>query len=236
MISHPDVLQPKTKEIHYYDLDFHRGEPWYRAHFPLRKRMDTLREESRTAVLTGESSPYYFSHPQCPSKIKSHIPEARFIVLLRNPIERAYSHFQHNCRLGWETLSFEKALEAEEERICEDRRLFKELHDHKGHQFGKFSYRERGKYVESLKRWYALFPPNQFLIIESSRFFGAPEETLASVNTFLGLKDFNYGITLKSNAGEYSPIEDGLRDKLSRYFDPFNQQLYNLIGQDFGWK
>ena len=104
LVSHPDISPATTKELHYFDINFSKGIQWYKEQF----------NDER---IIGEASPYYIFHPLCPKRIFDIIPEVKIIVLLRNPVERAYSHYWHEIRLGKENLSFEDAISEESSRI-----------------------------------------------------------------------------------------------------------------------
>ena len=100
LIQHPQIVPSSKKEVHFFDLNFHLGQSWYEKHFP----------EVSDNILTGEASPYYIFHPLCPKRIFDYDPSVKLIVILRNPIDRAYSHYRHIVRLGHEPLKFEDAL------------------------------------------------------------------------------------------------------------------------------
>jgi Sulfotransferase domain len=113
---HPAITGPSWKEVSYFDRHYARGEAWYRGNFPNR-----LRARDK---LVGEASPSYLFHPLGPERARALVPEARLVALVRNPIDRALSHYHHEVALGRERLSFEEALEAEERRLLgEDERL-----------------------------------------------------------------------------------------------------------------
>src|SRR5436189_26280 len=99
---HPQVTGPSFKEVSFFDRHYARGERWYRAHLPVRRR-----------AVVGEASPSYLFHPLAPERVARMLPEARLIALLRNPVDRAFSHYQHEVALGREQLSFEDALAGE---------------------------------------------------------------------------------------------------------------------------
>src|SRR3954470_22907026 len=119
--QHPQVLPAVLhKGVHYFDTSFGRGLDWYRGHFPTRAAARRVAEavgvpEGR--VITGESSPYYMFHPMAGRRIAATLPDARLIILLRDPVERAYSAFTHESARGFEDLSFERALAVEQERL-----------------------------------------------------------------------------------------------------------------------
>ena len=119
LCAHPSV-QPAVlnKGIHYFDTNHEQGTAWYRSHFPSEPYKAYLRRRRGVErVLTGEGSPYYFFHPLAPGWIAEELPEARFVVMLRDPVGRAYSQYQHEVARGFEALAFEEALEEEEERL-----------------------------------------------------------------------------------------------------------------------
>ncbi len=147
---HPAITGPSWKEVSFFDRHWWRGEAWYRGQFPL-----------RTADrLVGEASPSYLFHPLAPERARSLVPDVKLIALLRNPVDRAYSQYQHEVALGREPLSFEDALAEEEgrtrgevERLVADPRAFSRAWwDH--------TYAARGRYAEQLERWLTVFPPS----------------------------------------------------------------------------
>ena len=107
--QHPGVSRVYVEEVHFFDLHYGRGLNWYRAHFPVKGKGE--------ATICGDDSPYYIFHPLVPARVREDVPGAKLIALLRNPVDRAYSHYHHELRRGREDLSFEKALDREEERL-----------------------------------------------------------------------------------------------------------------------
>ena len=119
LIEHPCVAPIYIKEPHFFDIYFYKGLQWYRAHFPTAVEKYYARHIQKHDLITGEASPYYLFHPQAARRVAKTLPKARLIVLLRNPIDRAYSQYQHQTRQdGVEPLTFEEALECEEKRLA----------------------------------------------------------------------------------------------------------------------
>ncbi|MCI5147305.1 MAG: sulfotransferase, partial [Candidatus Electrothrix sp. AR3] len=83
--QHPQVFENKSKEIHFFDHNYHCGANWYRSHFPLAGKL------MRNRCL-GEATPYYLCHPHAPSHIFDLLPRVKIIAILRDPVERAISH------------------------------------------------------------------------------------------------------------------------------------------------
>ena len=118
LCEHPQVLPPSHKETHFFDRNWTRGLDFYRRLFPLQARRRARARRAGGPVLTGEATTYYLLHPAVPARASAAIPDARLVVILRDPVDRAYSHYQLSVRRGREKLSFEEALDAEPERLA----------------------------------------------------------------------------------------------------------------------
>jgi len=186
--SHPHVLPCLVKEPHFFDFRFGYGAAIYRACFPLQRQVQSLKATSSCSVHCGEASPYYIYQPQVPQRAKDVVPEAKLILLLRNPVERAFSHYEHNKRHGIETRSFENAVEEELSlgpAGCLDiKRAKANGRQHHRH----FSYLSRGLYFEQIKNWHSVFPKEQMLILRSEDFFRNTATEFRKVLAFLGLE------------------------------------------------
>jgi hypothetical protein len=202
---------------------------WYSSHFPEQK----WREEQR--VLTGEASPYYLYHPHAARRVAATVPDVKLIVLLRDPVERAYSDYQHKAREGRDELDFQKAIETEEERLRGEREKMLEDEDYQSPEYRRFSYLSRGVYVDQLKEWHELFDRDQLLVLESGELFDDPHKTFGRMLEFLGLPNRRPEISDVRNEGEYEPLDPSIRRRLEEYFEPHNRRLYEYLGKDFGW-
>jgi hypothetical protein len=235
IVRHPAVLEAAVKEVHFFDLRFRRGLDWYRSQFPLEWRMRKDRGKAR--LRTGEASPYYMFHPHAPARIRQALPNVKLIAMLRNPVERAYSQYQHEFRKGREPLpSFAEAVEREPERLRGEReRMLADEHynstDHRRH-----AYVARGVYVDSLAPLSRLFAPEQLLVVKSEDYFAAPEATVRRVTAFLELPAWEPPTFARKNVGTYAPIDSTLRRRLADYFAPHNARLYDFLEVDFGWQ
>lgn len=232
--QHPSVLRATPKEVHFFDERFHRGLNWYRAHFPMAtsRLLINLRGD---ACLVGEASPYYMFHPLVPLRVHTLLPQARVIALLRNPVDRALSHYHHQVRKGRETLSFEEAVEQETcrlsgevDRMIEDPRYRSFNHRH-------YSYLSRGLYLEQLQRWAQVFRRDQMLILRAEDLFVDPSSTFKQVCEWLQLRPIHLPEFKRRNQGQYAAMSQSTRRQLLAFFEPHNQRLYQHLGRDFGW-
>jgi Sulfotransferase domain len=119
LAAHPLVLPAvPSKGVHYFDKHADRSLRWYRAHFPTRAQRRRREHPAGSPTVTGEGSPYYLFHPHGPARAAAAVPDARLIVMLRDPVERAYSHYQQEYARGFEDAgSFEAALDLEPSRL-----------------------------------------------------------------------------------------------------------------------
>jgi Sulfotransferase domain len=234
--GHPYVAPASTKEVHFFDYNFFRGKDWYRAHFPLESSRAEFEREHGRPFLTGEASPSYISHYWAPQRIARMLPSVKLIVLLRNPVDRAYSQFSMSQREGEEELdSFEEALAKEDERLDGERARCMADSRYNSWPIGCWSYLMRSRYAEQLERWLPLFPREQFLFLDSEALARRPEQTLQGVYDFLGLPGDESRELPFLHTGSYDPLPADVRERVSAYFRPHNERLYELLGIDFGW-
>lgn len=238
LTRHPYVEPAATKEVHYFDRrqkGFQNNLDWYRSQFP----PPTWKEGRR--IITGEASPYYMYHPHAARRASEVVPEARIIALLRNPVERAYSEYQHKARDGREDLSFEEAAASEEERIRGEKERLLTNERAGSPNFRNFSYLSRGVYVDQLQEWQRYFGRNQMLVLSSEDLFAKPLETLNRTLAFLELPGWEpenleaLDTPDSRHEASYDSMPPETRRRLEEYFRPHNQRLYDFLGTDFGW-
>ncbi|ROO61666.1 sulfotransferase domain-containing protein [Micromonospora sp. Llam0] len=227
LAAHPQVRPATGKELQYFSIHHGRGERWYRAHFPARP----------AGVRSFEASPYYLFHPSVPGRVAAGLPQARCIALLRDPVERAYSHYLHTRSYGAEPLPFAEAVAAEERRLADALRdgpdspaAHTALRNH--------SYLARGRYAEQLRRWYAVLPADRLLVLRSEDMYVDPAGVYDRVLRFLDLDPFTpAGFAQHTRRTDRGPGEltDALRAQLGGYFAPHNADLADLLGWPHTW-
>lgn len=227
MLQHPRVGPALTKEVHFFDNNFHRGEKWYRLNFPDRTPPG--------CDVTGEASPYYLVHPLVPARIREICPEVRIIVLLRDPVARAISHYQHEYRRGFERQSLTRALEMESSRLDGEFERMVDDPTYRSYAFEHYSYVTRGRYADQLRRWLDEFPREQILILESERLGQDTESVLDRVGKFLELDHWSPSVQVRHNRGRYEAPPSRIESQLRETFAGPNRDLVALLGQEFSW-
>ncbi len=229
LVQHPDVLPPLRKEVHYFDFNYGRGIQWYRANFPYSHRL-------RRGSLTLDASPYYLVHPLVPERAAQLLPGVKLVALLRNPVDRALSHYHHEVRGGRESLSFAEAIAKEPERLAGEEERLRNDPDYYSFNHHRYSYTRRGLYIEQLRRWIQYFPRSQLLVLQSERLFRNPGAATAAVHDFLGLRRHPLEQDSPSRQVSYDrSMPPELRTRLATYFEPYNRELYRWLGEEFDW-
>lgn len=189
LTAHPQILPALTKEVHFFDRNPRPPLWWYRAHFPPSRAL-------RDGAITAEATPSYALLPDIARAARDLIPKCRLMILLRDPVQRAYSAFQFNARRNAMTISFEDWIDRDMRQL-DGRRTAAELFQD---QLGGFASVEsvptglmRGIYIEQIRNWRAFFPEDQLLIIDSAEYFADPPAMLRRVATgYLGLPDHEF--------------------------------------------
>ena len=235
LARHPDVVAPLGKELQYFSTQHHRGEAWYRAHFPTERSMQRRRGSSHPAV-AFEASPYYLFHPHAARNAAATVPGAKLIALLRDPVERAYSHYEHTRQRGLEPLSFEDAVAAEPGRLAVEVERMRADPGYESRAHRIHSYVSRGRYASQLEEWFRHFPRPQALVLRSEDLFVDPAGTYGTVLDFLGLPRFalpDYRAYTRRAPGP--PMAPATRAALEAEFRSDNERLAALLGRDMGW-
>ena len=236
LVAHPAVAAAMpSKGVHYFDTEYGRTLRWYRAHFASVVASAYARVRWRMRLLRGEASPYYLFHPDAQRRVAAVLPDAKLIVLLRNPVDRAYSHHAQEVARGFEDLPFEEALdresarlEGEAEQLLADPGYNSFAHQH-------HSYLARGLYYEQLERWQLFFPREQFYVAAYERFVAEPGVVLTELHRFLGIEPRPLATYRRYNVRERVPMRPDTRERLEDYFAAPNRRLFDYLGVDFGW-
>ncbi len=230
--QHPQICTAPQKEVHFFDLQFQLGRDWYEAQFLIDPA-----NPFEASLTIGEATPYYLFHPGVPERMATLYPQIKLIVMLRDPVDRAISHYHHAVKYGFEPLGFDAAIAAEADRLAGEniRLLTNPIATSYSHQH--HSYLARGRYLEQILCWEQFFPRSQFLYINSADFFANPDRELQRVCDFLGVAPFALTSYPSHNpgSGNDSAIDPSLKAQLVDRFRPHNRALFTHLGLDFGW-
>jgi sulfotransferase family protein len=204
--KHPDIAMGDQQEIHFFDNDtMFVSEPDYaqlHKHYPL----------LGPSTLAGDCTPSYMYHEAAAERIWKYNPKIKFLILLRNPVDRAFAHWNMQRYRGREPLDFFDAVREEQTRITgapptEARR---------------FAYIDRGFYGQQLARLFKFFPREQVKVVKFEEFKENQPEMLASIFSFLGCKPLR---SVRSKDRNIVPYERAMNWE-ERVF------LYNVFAED----
>jgi len=237
LAAHPNMVPPLFhKGVHYFDTPaYRRGLRWYAGHFPI--RAIAKRRVAGGAAITGEASPYYMFHPLAGHRIAADLPRTRLIVLVRDPVERAYSAHKQETARGFETEPFEAAIEleparldGETERMCADPGYQSFSHRH-------HAYLRRGQYAEQIARLHELVGRRRVLVLETAELFDpADTEPWDRLLDFLGLPAWRPGRLPHANAKPSAPLPAGVRRRLDDHYRDHDERLAGLLGRIPSWR
>lgn len=220
--EHPEIemaepLRPEPKFFH-VDALYERGLRYYQAQFFGKK--DSARRR-------GEKSTSYLESEKAAQRIAHHFPQAKILVLLRDPIDRAISHYRFSCANGLETLSIEDAFLSEEERWRD--------YDRSRVSVSPYAYLRRGRYVEYLCMYERYFPSLNIRAMLYEEFMSS-KNLISSLYAFLGVTANYVPATLQRVANAATlPVpllSDRLKKYLYTYFAEPNAELAKHLGRD----
>jgi len=244
--SHPQVYMSRRKELHFFDERFQAGVEWYRKQF-----VDVAPDQ-----LSGEATPIYMYLPEVAPRMHQTVPSAKLVAVLRNPVDRAYSHYWKTRGMGNETLDFEEAIEAEQERLAAGGRVARV----------SYSYLDRGSYLAQLQNVARYYPEDAIHVLKFEDLRDVTQTTLRSLAAFLGIEGGGFVLPSKTHRNQsisfrfpslhravrplprtvkaierrlnsrpmrYPPIGDKTRARLLEHFAPHNLALERWLGQDF---
>jgi hypothetical protein len=235
---HPAVFSAilPRKEVHYFDYSYAHPLSWYRCHFPLRARAALAARGTGVAPVAFEASPSYMCHPLAPERIARDLPGVKLIVMLRDPVARAYS--SHTMRAGWgvETEPFERALELEDSRLAGEAERMAADPSYVGYNWRHFAYRTRGQYAEQLEQLDRLVGRDRIHVIDSGEFFASPARVYDQVLDFLGLPDAGHPAFDPPRTRSRPPMPDSVRKALEEHYRPYDERLAAWLGHEPSWR
>lgn len=234
VIQHPLILENLRNETSYFDINYKFGFGWYKSNFPTVISKNLIKIIKGKTPLVGET--INIGSPLVAKRISKMFSNPSVILILRNPIDRAYAKYLQEVKAKNETYSFEKALELEQEKIHNNRNKISKDTILNRHNRLWYTYQQMGIYIEFLERWNKFFPKNKMLVIKAEDLFENPLSVVNSVFSFLNLYHLRKLNDAGKNQEKNTPSMNlETRKRLNRFFKPFNERLYEFLGTDFNW-
>jgi len=189
LAAHPLVLRAARRDgVSFFDTSYERGIDWYRGHFPRQRTARRLQRRHGGTASAFETSTYYLYHPYAALRIARDLPDVRLLVLVRDPVDRAWSHFRVERLAGHEPEpSFARALALESARLRgQEERLGVEA-GYRSFAHQHHAYRQRGEYATYLDRLASQVGRERICLVEAERLWTTPAKVYGEVLDFLGL-------------------------------------------------
>ena len=232
--QHPCITKSAYDELGYFDDNFHLGFNWYRSLFPTKFTQQKV-ESKHKKFLTYDVTPGYIRRPWAARRISSYFPNTKLISVLRNPVDKTYSHYNLGVNGGNEKRSFEEVIKYDLKQL----ENFSDSYSKKSDDYFKNvienSFVARGFYLEQLDIWFKLFPKKQILIIKSEDLANKTTEVIQDIFNFLELPEYKIKDVSKHRVSDYSKMNSSTRKTLIEFFRPYNKKLYEFLDRDFCW-
>jgi hypothetical protein len=234
LATHPAVVASHSgKGTHFFDENYGKGLAWFRGHYPLDVTMHARANRYGGRAVTGEASPYYCVHPSAFDRIAEHLPQVKLVFVVREPVDRAYSHWRYEVRRGVETLDVHAALDAESDRLRGEEERMREDPSYVSWNHRHFSYVMRGQYADQLDRCLRRFPREQVLVLGFSDVFGGGTHSMTRLCDFLDIEWAATPMPRKESGGDGGAVPDDVRARLEPVFAASNQRLREEFGVAF---
>lgn len=239
LTMHPGVLPtfPRAEQVkgtYFFDENWERGTAWYRSHFPTTATRSLVERRLGYPPVTFEASPYYLFHPHAPTRARSVVPNAIVVALLRDPVERAFSHWKER-RNHTEDLGFEAALEAEalrtngeEARMLDDPSRVSMAHRHQ-------TYVAQGCYAPMLERWFEAYGRERVVVEAAETFYADPQAFVDVLCDRLSLPRHDLGAVEPFNSEPSADMDPSTRAHLRTVFAPHVDAVEALLGRPMPW-
>ena len=254
LIEHPNIIPGSMKEVYFFQYFTNNKTSFYRSQFPIKRKN----------LITCDSTSSYFVHPLIPARVHKLLPSAKLIVILRNPVERAYSEFHYTVALGLElTENFEDVIKSELKRIEIGNKKPELKIENTNYKHFTFSHLRDGLYAQHLERWLKFFSKEQLLVLHTKDLYTNLDQTLSETFEFLNLPKYQIENRIEKNkidkirplAGHeqnvyknidsktrtlfnvqnYPEMKPETRKFLQDFFRPHNEKLFKMIGKRFDW-
>ena len=231
--EHPCISKSPHDNMGFFNDNFHLGVNWYKSFFPTIFTRNKIKSEFGN-FLAFDVTTTYMEEESTANNVYQIKPNMKIIVILRNPVDRAYSQYHLNLREKAEKRSFEDAME---ENMNELNKESYERYEIKP----KFSveennYLKKGLYAQQLRHWLNIFPMESMLILSTEEFESNQQVIYNKIFEFLNISQFEVKNTEKMEKGNYPQMKSETRSLLLDYFRSHNNELFKLINKKFDWE
>ena len=233
--QHKCIRKSAYDEIGFFDDNFHLGLNWYRSMFPTKFTKQSI-EKKYGKFMTYEVTPWYIRRPWDAKRIHDLLPNIKLISVLRNPVDRAYSHYHLSRRILGLTTSFEDIVEDDIKRIKDYRENGGKIDDIYFKTIVQNSYLARGFYAEQLEKWYEIFHRDQIFVIQSEELSAKTQDAMNKIFNFLDLQLQIIPNLEKVNTATYPQMNQNTRSKLLKFYSNYNKDLFDLLNCEFSWQ
>lgn len=243
LVDHPGILRmyPQSRGLKSTDYFFKpngHSLAWYRSHFPSEAYRARLARVLGYRAIAGEASPYYMWDPRVAARVRAVAPEVKSIILLRDPVKRAWSHYQERRENDLEPLSFAQAIASEDARLDGELERMSADPGYYSAAYDFYSYRRRGEYAPQIRNWLDHFPRDQTLILYAEELYSRTAETFETVCEFLEVPSSAMSTTRTFNSmpgSKDTPPPDVMED-LAAHFAPMKEEVAQLVGRPAPWR
>ena len=233
--EHPCISRSPRDNIGFFNENYHLGINWYKSLFPTvfyKKKMESKNKQCLFFDVTST----YMEEELTAKNVYEVNPNQKIIVILRNPVDRAYSHYHVNVKEKSEKRSFEDAIFEEMNRIKSERIIQNKNKNLRVFTPNNIHYLKKGFYALQLKSWFKIFPREQILVLSTEEFQEDQNIIYKKIFDFLNIPNMKIKSTEKMEKGNYIPMKDETRKLLLDYFRQYNYELFELINSEFDWK
>ena len=228
--KHPAILDSHHDGIGFFNDNYQLGVNWYRSFFPtIFSRNKIIRKYGNCK--TFDVTTRYIEDKTTLKRIKELIPDVKIIVMLRNPVDRAYSQFNVSVKEKVETRNFHDAMNEEIEDLKNNN-----IEENFEIAKNEFDYIKKGMYALQLKPWFDTIPKDNIGIFSTEEFKNNSQETYNGIFKFLGINNFGIEKNEIMEKGKYLPMKDDTRDLLLDFYKIHNEKLFKLINKKFDWE
>ena len=233
--EHPCISRSPRDNIGFFNENYHLGINWYKSLFPTvfyKKKMESKNKQCLFFDVTST----YMEEELTAKNVYEVNPNQKIIVILRNPVDRAYSHYHVNVKEKSEKRSFEDAVFEEMNRIKSERIIQNKNKNLRVFTPNNIHYLKKGFYALQLKSWFKIFPREQILVLSTEEFQEDQNLIYKKIFDFLNIPNMKIKSTEKMEKGNYIPMKHDTRNLLLDYFRQCNHELFELINSEFDWK